>query len=97
MLVALKEHHRRCEQHLEHSIFIKKNRTVQSLGQSSSKDIFEKVRAEYIPEKTRFKEKRQIKLNSFTSYPQLASSKNKLAIRRVIEEFSKHALKGKTP
>ena len=54
MLVALKEYHRRSEQHLEWYISKEKNKAVHSLGQSKSEKIFEHVRTIYNQKKTRF-------------------------------------------
>ena len=42
MLVALEEYHRGCEQQLEQTINIEKNKVVQTLAQLRSEDIFEK-------------------------------------------------------
>ena len=69
MLVALKEDHRRCEQYLEQNITIEKNKVVQTLGQSRSNDIFEKVRTEYIRKKERLEEKHLRKLYSLDILP----------------------------
>ena len=83
MLVALKNYHRRCEQHLKQYISIEENKVVKSLGQSRSERIFEYVRTIYNHQKQGFEEKHQRKLNYLNILPSRQHKKQKERYKKI--------------
>ena len=83
--MALKNYHRRCEQHLKQYISIEENKAVKSLGQSRSEKIFEYVRTLYNHQKQGFEEKHQRKLDYLNILPS-RRRKEKKNIRKEDED-----------